>query len=214
MSRVAVIGQQQGAGDVQNPAETVQGIDISNWNGDIRGSLEQWTGWGVEHVCVRLSTESANHRAIAIDQLQVAHAVGLTVSGYCWAYFGMNPGACVAASLDVARASGVPLSFIWLDAEDEPGGVDPVAWLRAAADEVAQLGWRVGVYSAAWWWNSRAGGSEGCSDLPLWAAAYDDDPNLESVGLFGGWARESLAGKQWSGDPIDRDTFARWVTEP
>lgn len=192
----------------------VQAVDVSNFQPDIRPWLEQWTAWGIEHVVVRLSTESLSHQQIAIDQLEVAHAVGLSCSGYIWCYFGMDPGACVAEALGLARGSGVPLSFIWLDAEDEPGPVDPVAWLRGAADEVRRKGYRVGIYSAAWWWSSRAGGSDGCADLPLWCAQYDNDPRLESVGLFGSWPRELVAGKQWTSDPIDRDTFARWVTQP
>lgn len=192
----------------------VQGVDVSRYQGDIRPWLETWTAWGIEHVVVQLQTVPSGYEALAIDQLQVAHAVGLTCGGYIWAHWEWEPAACVAASLDVARAAGVPLGTIWLDAEDPVPAGGAAVWLQDACRVVEAAGFRAGVYTGRYWWRDNTGDSDALSDHPLWVANYDGNPSLDSQPLFGSWPRELLAGKQWTSDPLDRDTFATWVTRP
>lgn len=197
-----------------DPGRQVQAVDVSNWQGPIRQYLAKWAAWGVEHVVVRLSTESAALQDMAMGQLAESHRAGLSTSGYVWCYFDQRPEPLINAALKVAQDTpGVELATVWLDAEDTvPVGTDAIAWLRAAANHLGFIGYRVGMYTAGWWWQ-RYGLSDGkLTDLPLWAANYDGDPSLEAFRPFGGWTKQ--AGKQWTDQPLDRDTFAAWVTLP
>lgn len=190
----------------------VQGVDISNYQDDVTVLLPTLTEWNVEHVVVRLSTESEGRRQIAIRQLQILKNVGFSVSGYIWSYFWTQPLAHVQDALSVADASGIDLSMIWFDCEDDDGAnaITVPIWLDAAVQAVQASGRRAGIYTGRYWWRDHAGDSQDFSSLPLWLASYDNVPDLSTPLLpFAGWTE--LAGKQYWSLPIDRDIFDRSV---
>lgn len=184
----------------------VYAIDVSNWQGaDIAPLIAQHEP---QHVVVRLSTESQRHIDLARQQLATALQAGCTVSGYVWAYWHLSPTEHTEMALSVAH--GFPLAMVWFDCEDDPGGrLDD--WLSQAVDLAERRGHRCGVYARKSWWLAN-GDSRGFTRLPLWVAQYDGIPELDIVGLFGGWQR--AAGKQWSDSPIDRDVFDPAVLAP
>ncbi len=197
-----------------SPGRLLRGIDVSNYQPpDLAGLIRQYQA---EHVVVRLSTESRQHRGIATAQLCSALDRGCTVSGYVWCYWDADPRQHVADALDVLTEAGLgprEVGVIWLDVEDTESlplarcSVDE--WLREAVATVEAAGYRPGIYTGQWFWQTRVRGD--FSWLPLWAAQYDGIPTLESVTLFGGWNQEMLWGKQYSADEIDLDVFSELV---
>jgi GH25 family lysozyme M1 (1,4-beta-N-acetylmuramidase) len=195
-----------------NTGPPVHGVDISNYQADVTLLLPTLTAWNVEHVVVRLSTESEDRRQTAIRQLQILSHVGFTVSGYVWAYFWASPMAHIDAALSVADAAGVPLTMIWFDCEDDDSAspVSVSTWLDQAVWAVQSHDYRAGIYTGRYWWRDHAGDTDRFSHLPLWLANYDEVPELtSSVMPFAGW--NELAGKQYTSTPLDRDIFAAFV---
>ncbi len=159
-----------------------------------------------EHVVVRLSLEDAARRNIAIAQLKAAVVCGCTVGGYAWAYRASIPGDTIRDAAATATAAGVTLPILWLDLEDAQG--PDVLWLRQAVTAAKEQGIEIGVYSGAWWWPSHMGATLEFAQLPLWTAAYDNNPTL-GVPSYGGMA---VVGHQWTdkapdGSGLDRDVF-------
>lgn len=171
----------------------VSGLDVSNWSGDITQLLQAWHPF---HVCVRLSTESQQHRDIARTQLTAALQSGATVSGYIWCGWSVSPEERTSDALSVG--AGFPLTLAWFDAEEgSPGGkIDD--WLSRAVDLVERRGHRAGIYCNAGWWRAQ-GDSRGFVRLPLWLAAWDGRQTLDGLDLPGGWT--AAAGHQYQGDP-------------
>lgn len=186
--------------------DLMKAIDVSNWQpGDLGPLIAQHKP---QHVVVRLSTESQNNLDIARLQLSTALEAGCTVSGYIWCYWHLSPTEHAQQALSVA--DGFPLARVWFDCEDDPAGqLDD--WLSQAVDLAERRGQRCGVYARKSWWQAN-GDSRGFTRLPLWVAQYDGIPELDIVGVFGGWAR--AAGKQWTDSPIDRSVFDPAVLAP
>jgi GH25 family lysozyme M1 (1,4-beta-N-acetylmuramidase) len=190
----------------------VQAVDISNYQNDMDALMAMLVDWQIEHVVVRLSTESAYNRQIAIDQLRILYHAGFSVSGYIWCYFWAGPRLHTQDALNAADRAGVPLSMVWFDCEDDDGA-DPVTvptWLNSAVQAVQASGRRAGIYTGRYWWRTKAGDTEDLSNLPLWLASYDANPSLQSPLMpFAGWTE--LAGKQYWDKPLDRDVFSSSV---
>ena len=191
----------------------MRGIDVSNYQpADLAGLIREY---GVEHVVVRLSTESSWHREVAWAQLRSAIDNGCTVSGYIWCYWDVEPRQHVRDALDVIREAGLgpnDVRMVWLDVEDTNAlyRTSLQYWLDEAVRAVEEAGYRAGIYTAAWFWDHYAGNVD-FSRLPLWAAQYDGQPTLDSVRLFGGWTIEMVWGKQYSADEIDLNVFSELV---
>lgn len=184
------------------PTNLVHAIDVSNYqSATLNGLLD-----GVEHVIVRLSTETPAKARHAMTQLQVAYTHGLPTSGYVWAYWADDPRKAVRASLDVAHEAGIPLTSVWLDAEDaEDATPDRIVWwLREALDELVQQGHKGGIYTGRWFWTEHAGDTMELAGTPGWLAQYDNVADLASVRPCGGF---TIVGKQYTGDPLDRNAF-------
>ncbi len=184
----------------------MRGIDVSNYQpADLTELIARYQA---EHVAVRLSTESDKHREIAIAQLRSVAANGCTVSGYIWCYWNQKPWSHIADALSIIQEAQAPVQMIWLDVEDEAGAERGLIrdWLNAALDEVAKRGYSAGIYTGQWFW-AVYGAGDSYSHVPLWTAQYDGVPDLDSVKLFGGWARELVWGKQYGADEIDLDVF-------
>jgi hypothetical protein len=149
-------------------------------------------------------------------QIASARAAGCTVGGYVWCYGTLDPRKTVRDAIALARSANLALPVLWLDCEkytDSRGVTDPgpdAVWLRAAIDESRKLGVRPGIYTGGWWWHEVMANTREFSDVPLWAAEYDGNPDLADFAPFGGWTRAS--GKQWaeklpSGAGLDQDVF-------
>lgn len=178
----------------------VYSLDVSNWSGEIGDLI---AAHKPSLVIVRLSTESAQHREIARQQLTTARVAGCMVGGYIWASWDVQPELRTADALRVA--DGFDLQLVALDCEEgEPGQARLEDWLSRAVAQVESQGQRAWVYARKDWWR-RQGDSTGFARLPLWAVQWDGIPDLDIVGVFGGWSKAS--GKQWSGGDVDRNVF-------
>jgi GH25 family lysozyme M1 (1,4-beta-N-acetylmuramidase) len=191
-----------------------EGIDISNWQGEITPDIARCFAQSVDIVVVRASLESMTLVGRAQRQIAACQAAGLEVHAYVWMYPSWDP---VKTIRDATREYGsFDIRWWWVDAEEVQDKADPARnayCLRTMLDELRAAGRQSGVYTGAWWWNDPQymDGSTNFATDPLWVAFYDGQPGLNFV-PFGGWTR--CHGKQWSGtsslcgiSPIDRDTF-------
>ena len=198
----------------------VRGIDVSSHQSrDLKTLI---TTHRPAHVVVKLylPVESIP-KEHSLAQIASARAEGCTVGGYVWCYGEEDPRKTVRDAVGLARSAGVELPILWLDCETykEDGVVvdagPDAAWLREAIDECRTLGVKPGIYTGGWWWREHLDNTREFADLPLWAAEYDDNPDVDDVTLFGGWARAS--GKQYaeklpSGGRLDQNVFRDKVT--
>lgn len=210
----------QGKGDGAMPT-LVRGIDVSSHQSRDLGSLIRTHG--PKHVVVRMYLPEENpSQDHTRAQVASARAAGCTVGGYVWCYQDLDPQKTVRDAIALARSVHLMLPVLWLDCETykNSSGVTErgpdAAWIRAAADECRTLGVRPGIYTARWWWREHMDNTREFADLPLWAAEYDDNPDVEDVTLFGGWAR--ACGKQYaeklpSGAGLDQNVFRDEVSD-
>jgi hypothetical protein len=193
----------------------VHGIDVSSHqSSDLRSLIGAHRP---THVVVKLYLpEESISQDHTRAQIASARAAGCTVGGYVWCYRELDPRKTVRDAIALARSAGAELPVLWLDCETyKVQGVvrDPgpnAAWLRAAVDESRALGVRPGIYTGRWWWREFMEDTREFADLPLWAAEYDGNTDIDDVTLFGGWTRAS--GKQWaeklpSGAGLDQNVF-------
>lgn len=172
------------------------------------------------HVITKLyqSVElGGNGARYSIAQANSARASGCTVGGYVWLYAGIPGGQQVDSALDTARAAGIVFSErnpLWLDCEDYTDGTFPgLHVIRDAVQHCDALGVACGIYTGGWWWKPRTGNSTEFAHLPLWSSNYVNRPGLVDPG-YGGWDLTTLAGTQWSGNPVDRSTFKAEYASP
>src|SRR5688500_1874077 len=110
--------------------DLVHAIDVSNYQErDLTNRIRQYQA---QHVVVRLSTESAGHKAHARVQLQSSLDNGCTVSVYIWSYFELDPVSHTDEASDVR--AGFPLTHIWFDCETPPRVNNLDDWLSKAVD--------------------------------------------------------------------------------
>jgi hypothetical protein len=194
----------------------VRGIDVSSHQAsDLRTLIGQHRP---AHVVVKLYLPVENVSGdYSRAQITSAKAAGCTVGGYVWCYGSEDPRKTVRDAIGLARSAGVELPVLWLDCESYTVGGevrDPgpdAAWLRAAIDESRELGVKPGIYTGGWWWRERMNNSREFADLPLWAADYNGNADIEDVRLFGGWTHASakqFAEKLPSGAGLDQDVFS------
>lgn len=149
---------------------------------------------------------------VAVPNLRDAIAAGVTPAAYCAV---VTDGAW---SVDQARAAvgdlWPQLSFLALDIEVD--GTTTAA-IREAVERTQQLGQRPVIYTAHWFWHGRLGNPGGFTDVPLWNAYYDDDPDMDFGRLpYGGWTTDQVVGEQYSrtkhlfGVEVDLNWFADW----
>lgn len=202
--------QQEGDG-----AMPTLGIDVSSHQSrDLRTLIGTHRP---AHVVVKLYLpEESISQDHSRAQIASALAAGCTVGGYVWCYRDENPRKTVRDAIGLARSAGAELPVLWLDCETykvngeirDPG--PDAAWLREAVAESRALGIRPGIYTGGWWWREFMDNSREFAELPLWAAEYDGNPDVDDVTMFGGWTRAS--GKQYaerlpSGDGLDQNVF-------
>ena len=175
-------------------------IDVSNFTGPIdaaRGRALREAG--VQRGVVGTQYPGAPYPAgCAHLQLPALIDAGIAVEAYVYLWFAHDAVAQVRDALDVIGPWRDRIRRLWIDVEDESGGLDVVGRVAAVASAVEACGaMPAGIYSAAWYWDAWMGGTSAFSMLPLWAAQYDGRADVE-VRPFGGWTRAAM--KQYAED--------------
>jgi GH25 family lysozyme M1 (1,4-beta-N-acetylmuramidase) len=170
-------------------------VDISNYQGDLPQQVfEAWRDVGVKTVIC--GTDGSDAAPLVFPQQATkAAAAGLTVEAYVYLYFGADgqPYDVVGrTNQKLDMIAQVPeVKFVWVDCEDTTSGLVPqvlVGLIANAIDTVIARGFAVGMYTGAWWWVPNTANSTLFASLPLWAADYDGQQDLELTNPFGGWA--------------------------
>lgn len=183
-------------------------VDISLWSGEITDAeVRCWWDQGVRHVVVG----AQNHR-ISRQQLAKAQAGGMTIDLYEYLTWDVSTAAQVTDALTLA-AEFPAVTRLWIDVEEEPGGLGKAALTTRVNDALAACGdFPCGIYTGNWWWQPHMQGSTAFASVPLWYAFYDLDPSMAtwSSQQFGGWAAPTA--KQWQetyfcGIDVDKDTM-------
>jgi len=203
-------------GDPANGA--VYALDVSHWEGPLsQREMDCFWESGVRHIVVGTQVEE-----ITRQQLAMAIARGMTVDAYVYLYWDKD----VAAQTREAfrRASGFPIGRMWLDVEENPGGLGStklVSLVSAGVDECRALGGSAiecGIYTGPGFWKTHMSNTTELSSVPLWYAQYNFRTALDvwSSERFGGWAKP--AAKQWAeqalcGVGVDKNTM-KVVTTP
>lgn len=190
------------------PARIVYALDVSSNQGlDIGALLDQHKP---DHLIAKLYQRvelGGNGARFSIAHAQQARNRAMTQGGYGWLY-DFDGARQVGDFLATAEQAGIelgPTNPLWLDCEDYPDSTYPsLDTIRQAVAECDRRGVPCGIYTGAWWWKPRTGNSAEFADRPLWASVYDQQAVMVDVD-FGGWTK--LAGKQWSGSPVDRSVF-------
>lgn len=193
---------------------TVQGIDISNFQGEITPALAgTWAAAGVQHVVVRASLERQAMRDLARRQMVACKDAGLSISGYGWYYQSVDPADWAQQTLDAYGDLG--LVRVWIDCEEtadvgRPGEI--ANWLYAWFQTLEAAGMPTGTYTGQWWWDQYMPGvTTSATVRPLWNALYDRVMDLNVWTPYGGWAAPSA--KQYADDgmvggmKLDMDIF-------
>ena len=140
---------------------------------------------------------------VAALQLAACEAAGLEVEAYAWLEFQAQWQQKIDRTLYVIAQH--PVRRIWLDCEAPAAeAVTVVPHIRKAIEHVRQQrpDLEVGIYTANWWWGPHTGDSHAFTDLPLWLAAYTEDPRRvpepKDVPLFGGWSQAAMWQYAWT----------------
>lgn len=121
-----------------------------------------------------------------------------------WLYPDGNPTPFVESALAILP---IKIPVLWIDCESYLGRSPTFAQIAQAVDAVQGAGYKPGIYTADWWWPN----INLYAHLPLWAAEYDYDPDIDAVIPFGGWSH--FSGKQYTSNPVDLNTFRYEVTK-
>lgn len=142
------------------------------------------------------------------EQVPALLAAGIEVQFYVYVWFSAGEGfvaARVAWACREADAFPGVTKQMWLDCEQADSNDPPFDYvhlpvtpqIRAAVQAARDSGYAPGIYTAPWWWIPGASNSTEWSDLPLWHANYDGNPEIESV-AYGGWGTPAM--KQYAAD--------------
>lgn len=183
-------------------------VDISLWSGEVTDSeMRCWWDGGVRHVIV-----GTQNPRISRQQLDMALDGGMTVDLYVYLYWNIDMKKQVADALALA-AEYPEVGRLWLDVEENPGGIGVTALKTKLHDALDACGnVECGIYTGKGFWTSYMGNTSEFSSVPLWYAWYDLDPSTStwSTQKFGGWAAPTA--KQWQetyycGIDVDKNTM-------
>jgi len=172
-------------------------VDGSNYGGELTPDIVRC--WRESGVNMYICGVDLGHIPLARQQLGMAVQGGLAIEVYRFCYWGQAPVLSLQRVADAIQ--GLPVGRIWLDFEDEDASENPdqvCTWIKDCLD-VADTIWgydRVGIYTAAWWWNPYTGNTTRFADRALWVAQYDGLANLDFFVPFGGW--QSCVMKQYT----------------
>lgn len=194
------------------PAWVLAGVDVSG--NQAPNVISDLAGAGVEFdfAVIKTSEGSTYESSESFMQVQEARALGKAVGAYHWVSYRTSPilefdnVARMLEALNVHQPNGVLNTAVWLDAEDtgydhhNVSGFGYDDYTAALAEMIRiRFGCPVGVYSAAWWANGRLG--QGCGQLPLWVADYDDQrqwPGYVNPLIPSAWSGREPAIWQWT----------------
>ncbi len=172
-------------------------VDLSNWTTiPTPAEVDGLRAAGVERAIVGCS-----YGQVGRSQLIALDAGGIDVEAYGWVTHPLNVHLLDRA---IAQADGL-VDRLWLDCEGPTRGRAPTEVLGDIEGAIAYMrvrrpDWRLGAYSAKWWWGPATGRSNETFGLPLWVAAYRDPAApLEEHELPGGWDVEDVALWQYAG---------------
>ncbi len=166
-------------------------VDVSNYSGVI--SPEQAAclkARGVEHLIAGTQVPSVTRA-----QIEAARTAGMSVDAYVYLYWRRDVRVEVGRALETV--SGLPAGRLWLDCEDDTGGLPPEEVIELIAAAVEACGdVPAGIYTGRWWWAPSTGDSGRFSYLPLWHAEYirsaEERPDFDSFPPYGGWTRPAM----------------------
>lgn len=169
-------------------------IDISQHAGMI---MPQQFRTAKEEGCQRVIV-ALNNMSLAESQIVRARDAGLEVEVYIYYYFGHNVVLRTRDKLGYLRDKGLlnAVGRVWMDLEDQTHTIEErylVNRVRIARDTITgEFNKDVGIYTAAWWWNRYLPNTTEFSDLPLWDARWDNDPDIDPV-RYGGWTKPYMS---------------------
>jgi hypothetical protein len=135
-----------------------------------------------------------------------------TVGGYVWLYDGISEAQQIGDAIHVAQQAGIVFKEtnpLWIDCETYTDGTYPkLAGIKRAVDACKANGIPCGIYTGRWFWHGHLGNPNDLSYLPLWDANYVDTDKIIAP-TYGGWNMETIAGIQWTSNPIDRNIFKK-----
>ncbi|KAJ5071007.1 gh family 25 lysozyme 3-related [Anaeramoeba ignava] len=108
------------------------------------------------------------------------------------------PSSAVEKLVGYLSANRVNYGMLWFDIEQCSGcwndASSNVAFIKEAVEKAQQLGVNVGIYSSEGEWSATVGSSSAFSNLPLWYAHYDGEPNFNDQWAysFGGWSSPAM----------------------
>lgn len=168
--------------------------DVSNFTDPLTAAiLQQWQAEGVGLVLIQAFPPSYSQYTEQRAQMQICAAVGMPFDCYVYDYLG-DPTWLWGAldGLDQVFLPSEKPRMIWLDEEDvetEAGwaATDRVNAISNSIEAVESRGYRVGIYTAKWWWEPKTGNSTLFSERKLWFAQYDGIADASVFAPFGGW---------------------------
>jgi hypothetical protein len=191
----------------------VHGLDVSNYQPrDLSGLIQQYN---IQHVVVRLWLPGEKpDPGYALDQIWSALANGCTVSGYFWAYRAWEPEWSVDEALELwARAGVGQIPNLACDVESYGyEGCPDEAWARRARAQTHANEALACTYIADWvvdsYWGSYV--SPDFADTESWLANYNGQVVPTCPSNY--WTTQ--VGHQFSGNPVDLNSFDPWMTAP
>jgi hypothetical protein len=190
--------------DGNSQAGEVLAIDVSHWSGPISDQdVDCWWDAGYRHLIAGTQREH-----ITRQQLAMATERGMTVDVYHYVYWDTDITQQVEYAIETAR--GFPIGRLWIDLEENTGGLSQSEVERIVDDALVACGdVECGIYTGAGFWRGFMFDTDRYKDFPLWHAWWDNVPSLSTwdTQAFGGW--DFPEAKQFEGDI----TFCGLITD-
>jgi len=174
----------------------MKAIDVSIYSGEI--SVDQWRkvkADGYDLAIVGLF-HGRSVNPYAAQQMRTAHEAGMLLAGYVLLAPWMGWTGTEQVQLGMAQIDSrlrAPIEFIAVDCEID--GITEGMILEALMS-VEDHNLRPIIYTGWWWWYGHFNDSRAFPYIPLWAADYDGEANLDTR-MYGGWTK--AVGKQYAG---------------
>jgi GH25 family lysozyme M1 (1,4-beta-N-acetylmuramidase) len=196
---------------------TVQGIDVSHWQGDIDWQQVRQDG-------VRVAYLKATEHTSFVDKSFTenragAKAAGVVTGSYHFAQPGRDGGSVKADAraeadhfLEIARPrDGELVPVLDLEANNGLSRAELATWVKTWLDRVADAtGTKPMIYTSPSFWSSNVDDMLGIADTyPLWVAHWGvDSPTVPgSWDAWQGWQKTSSGSVDGIDGRVDRDTF-------
>jgi hypothetical protein len=161
---------------------------MSNWGGDLTDTEAQCFKANDVELVIPGTQNAAQYQ----QQRDVAISNGLRVQAYVYLLW---PKALIQTQRAISLM-GKDEEILWLDVEDDTSGMTQgqiVSVLEDCVEACEQAHVRCGIYASQNTWTTLTGDSQDFSDLPLWNAFYDNDPDLDFARFpYGGWTAPLL----------------------